>query len=112
MLFARRIPSRLALGWVVGTVVSAIGCSLSYYKVLPSGPTIVACFGGFLVVAGLVHYVWVVGAASRGAAFARVAGGTLAFALLVAGSFLLEKKEHHDVIRLLETGSKAEKMLA
>src|SRR5439155_19813262 len=73
---------------------------------------LVACFGGFLVVARLGHSVWVVGAASRGAALLRVAGGTLAFGLLVAGSFLLQKKEHHDVIRLLETGSKAEKMLA
>jgi len=44
MLFARKISTRLALGWIVGTVVSAIGCSLSYRFDLPSGPTIVATY--------------------------------------------------------------------
>ncbi|MBI5362471.1 MAG: metal ABC transporter permease [Planctomycetes bacterium] len=111
MLFADRIGPRLAIGWSVGTLVSAIGCSLSYFEDLPSGPTIVACFGGFLVLAGLVHYVARSGAA-RGAALLRVGGGALAFTALAAGSFLLKKDEGHDVLHVLETGNKAERMLA
>lgn len=110
-LFADRIGPRLAIGWSVGTLVSAIGCSLSYFEDLPSGPTIVACFGGFLVLAGVVHFVARAGSA-RGAAFLRVAAGALAFAALAAGSFLLKKDEGHDVLHVLETGSKAERMLA
>ena len=110
MLFAERIATRLAIGWIVGTVVSAIGCSLSYFRDLPSGPTIVACFGGFLIVAGLVYYV--LHAADKPRAYLRLLAGTCVFALFIGGSFLLRKEEHHDAVHLLETGSKAEKMLA
>jgi zinc/manganese transport system permease protein len=110
MLFAERIGTRLVLGWTVGTIVSAVGCSLSYFRDLPSGPTIVACFGGFLVAAGLVNYV--MRAANKPRALVRVGVGAGVFALLVAGSFALRKQEHHDVLHLLTAGSKAEKMLA
>ena len=112
MLFADRIGTRLLIGWLVGTLVSAVGCSVSYFEDLPSGPTIVACFGGALVLAGLVHYVVVHGAAARGLALARVGGGGVLVAALVAGSFLLKKHEGHDVLHVLETGSKAERVLA
>jgi zinc/manganese transport system permease protein len=112
MLFADSIRVRLLIGWIVGTLVSAIGCSVSYFGDLPSGPTIVACFGGALVLAGLVHYVIRDQTAARGGALLRVSAGALAFAALVAGSFLLKKHEGHDVVHVLETGSKAERMLA
>jgi zinc/manganese transport system permease protein len=106
MLFADRIGTRLAIGWVVGTLVSAIGCSVSYFGDLPSGPTIVACFGGALLLAGLAHYAIV----HRG--LVRVLTGSVLVAALVAGSFLLRKHEGHDVVHVLESGSKAERMLA
>jgi zinc/manganese transport system permease protein len=109
MLFADRIRTRLTVGWIVGSVVSAIGCTLSYFRDLPSGPTIVACFGGALILAGLVHYL--LSAPHRTIAAARVAGGVLLFALLVGGSFLLRKREKHDLVHLLKDGSKAERML-
>jgi zinc/manganese transport system permease protein len=109
-LFAERIPARLALGWVVGTVVSAVGCSLSYFRDLPSGPTIVACFGAFLVLAGIVHFLAT--SANKPLAVLRLSGILGVFALLLGGSFLLRKQEHHDVLHVLAAGSKAEKMLA
>jgi zinc/manganese transport system permease protein len=110
LLFAERIGHRLAVGWAVGTIVSAIGCWISYSGNLPSGPTIVATFGGFLVLAGVAHFV--LRAAARPAAILRVAFGAAALALFFGGSFLLQKHEHHDVVHVLETGNKAEKMLA
>ena len=106
MLFADSIRARLAIGWVVGTLVSAIGCSVSYFGDLPSGPTIVACFGGALLLAGLAHYAIV----HRG--LVRVLTGSVLVAALVAGSFLLRKREGHDVVHVLESGSKAERVLA
>jgi zinc/manganese transport system permease protein len=112
MLFADRIGTRLAIGWIVGTLVSAIGCSVSYFGDLPSGPTIVACFGGALVLAGLAHYVLVHGAPAHGRALARVAGGALAVAALVSGSFLLRKHESFDLVHVLQTGNKAECTMA
>jgi zinc/manganese transport system permease protein len=110
MLFAERISTRLIIGWITGTVVSAVGCSLSYFRDLPSGPAIVACFGVFLVLAGIARYILV--SPSKARALVRVAGGSLAFALLVGGSFALQKREHHDTLHVLQTGNKAEKMLA
>jgi len=110
MLFAERIGPRLALGWTAGTIVSAVGCSLSYFQDLPSGPTIVACFGASLVVAGAASYV--VRAAERGRASLRVTVGALALALLFGGSSLLRKHDSHDVEHLLAAGTKAERMMA
>jgi hypothetical protein len=55
MLFADRIGSRLAIGWTMGTLVSALGCYLSVLVDTPTGATIVVTFGGVLVVMFLLH---------------------------------------------------------
>ena len=49
MLFADRIGPRLAIGWTMGTLVSALGVYLSVVLDLPTGATIVCTFGGILV---------------------------------------------------------------
>src|SRR2546422_1799024 len=49
MLFADRIGPRLAIGWTMGTLVSALGVYLSVVLDLPTGATIVCTFGGGLV---------------------------------------------------------------
>ena len=49
MLFADRIGTRLAIGWTMGTLVSALGCYLSVYLDLPTGATIVCTFGAILL---------------------------------------------------------------
>src|SRR6185295_5746236 len=66
ILFVDGIRARLVAGWIVGTLVSAIGCSLSYFRDLPSGPTIVVTFGASLLLAGIVRFV--VHAPARGLA--------------------------------------------
>jgi zinc/manganese transport system permease protein len=55
MLFADRIGSRLAIGWTMGTLVSALGVYLSVLLDTPTGATIVVTFGGILVLMFLVH---------------------------------------------------------
>jgi zinc/manganese transport system permease protein len=55
MLFADRIGSRLAIGWTMGTLVSALGVYLSVQMDTPTGATIVVTFGGILVLMFLVH---------------------------------------------------------
>jgi len=55
MLFADRIGSRLAIGWTMGTLVSALGIFLSVQLDLPTGAAIVCTFGGVLVVMAIVH---------------------------------------------------------
>jgi len=45
MLYAEGIGTRLAVGWTMGTVVSALGVYLSLVLDLPTGATIVCTFG-------------------------------------------------------------------
>ena len=59
MLFSARIGPRLAIGWVMGTIVSMLGMYVSVQFDLPTGAAIVCTFGAALVVmaaarAGLV----------------------------------------------------------
>ena len=51
MLYAETVGKRLAIGWTMGTVVSALGVYLSLVLDLPTGATIVVTFG--IVLAGM-----------------------------------------------------------
>jgi len=55
MLFADRIGPRLAIGWTMGTLVSALGVFFSVKMDTPTGATIVCTFGAVLVAMFLVH---------------------------------------------------------
>jgi zinc/manganese transport system permease protein len=50
MLYADTIGKRLAIGWIMGTVVSALGVYLSLVLDLPTGATIVCTFGLVLII--------------------------------------------------------------
>lgn len=54
MLYADTIGRRLAIGWIMGTVVSALGVYLSFSFDLPTGATIVCTFGAVLILMALV----------------------------------------------------------
>lgn len=54
MLFSRSIGGRLAIGWTMGAVVSAIGILLSFRLDLPTGATIVCTFGISLALLAIV----------------------------------------------------------
>lgn len=55
MLWARRIGPRLALGWIMGVIVSMMGMYFSVQFDLPTGATIVCTFGLVLIVMALVR---------------------------------------------------------
>jgi zinc/manganese transport system permease protein len=55
MLYAETIGKRLAIGWTMGTVVSALGVYLSLVLDLPTGPTIICTSGGILVLMALAR---------------------------------------------------------
>ncbi len=57
MLFADRIGPRLAIGWTMGTLVSALGVYLSVLLDLPTGATIVCTFGGVLILMFFLHLI-------------------------------------------------------
>ena len=54
MLFSRRLGVRLAIGWGMGAITSAIGVYLSYLWDLPTGAAIVGTLGaGLLLLSGV-----------------------------------------------------------
>ena len=57
MLYAERIGPRLAIGWTMGTVVSALGVYLSLKIDLPTGAAIVCTFGIVLILMALFRGV-------------------------------------------------------
>jgi zinc/manganese transport system permease protein len=55
MLYADSIGKRLAIGWSMGTIVSALGVYLSLRLDLPTGATIVCTFGLVLIIMAAVR---------------------------------------------------------
>jgi zinc/manganese transport system permease protein len=58
MLFADKVGRRLAIGWTMGTLVSALGVYFSVLLDLPTGATIVCTFGAVLVAMFFVHLLF------------------------------------------------------
>ena len=109
-LFAHSVRARLALGWTIGTLVSLVGVMVSYDRDLPSGPTIVVCFGVFMALAGAVHAIRRADDLAGG--IGRVATGAVALALLFGGSLLFYRDEHSDLEHQLESPLKNERLIA
>jgi zinc/manganese transport system permease protein len=65
MLFADRVGRRLAIGWTMGTLVSALGVYFSVLMDLPTGAAIVCTFGAVLVVMFFIHLFFFHGHKSR-----------------------------------------------
>jgi zinc/manganese transport system permease protein len=59
MLYADSIGKRLAIGWSMGTIVSALGVYLSLMLDLPTGATIVCTFGLVLVLMAIVRPLFI-----------------------------------------------------
>jgi zinc/manganese transport system permease protein len=55
MLYAQSIGRRLAIGWSMGAVVSALGILLSFKYDLPTGATIVCTFGIALLILAIIR---------------------------------------------------------
>jgi zinc/manganese transport system permease protein len=55
ILYSERIGTRLAIGWTMGTLVSAIGVYLSLQIDLPTGATIVCTFALVLILMAVVR---------------------------------------------------------
>jgi zinc/manganese transport system permease protein len=59
MLYSDRIGPRLAIGWTMGTIVSALGIYLSVHLDLPTGATMVCTFGLVLVLMASFRWAFV-----------------------------------------------------
>ena len=65
MLFADKIGRRLAIGWTMGTLVSALGVYFSVLLDLPTGATIVCTFGAVLIMMFFIHLIFFHGGRAR-----------------------------------------------
>ena len=65
MLYADKIGPRLAIGWTMGTLVSALGVYLSLKIDLPTGATIVCTFALVLIAMALIKLLLGRGIAAR-----------------------------------------------
>jgi zinc/manganese transport system permease protein len=63
MLFAERLSVRLAIGWSLGAIVSAIGIYLSFLWDLPTGATIATSLGAALVFLSAIRWLRLRGSA-------------------------------------------------
>jgi zinc/manganese transport system permease protein len=55
VLYADAIGRQLAIGWIAGTITSALGLAASFAFDLPTGATMVCMFGVSLALAGLLY---------------------------------------------------------
>lgn len=55
MLFSARVGPRLAIGWIMGVVVSMLGMAFSVIFDLPTGATIICTFGLVMILMALVR---------------------------------------------------------
>ncbi|HXU18159.1 MAG TPA: metal ABC transporter permease [Terriglobales bacterium] len=65
MLFADKVGRRLAIGWTMGTIVSACGVYFSVFFDTPTGATIVCTFGAVLVLMFFTHLLFFHGHKAR-----------------------------------------------
>lgn len=84
VMFASSLPRQLAIGWIAGTLTSAVGFAASFVFDLPTGAAMVCAFGAALALAGLVYPFF------RGGRFialnVAVVGARWGVAALIAGS--------------------------
>jgi zinc/manganese transport system permease protein len=55
VMFASLLTRQLAIGWIVGTITSAVGLAISFSFDMPTGAAMVCAFGAALAVAGLLY---------------------------------------------------------
>jgi zinc/manganese transport system permease protein len=82
LMVARDLRTQLLLGWGLGVVVTTVGLLVAYVYDLSTGPTVIATYGATMLVFGAAASV--VRTRERAAAWRRLAGVVLAFALAAA----------------------------
>src|SRR5690348_323292 len=55
VIFASSLRAHLAIGWIAGTITSAVGLAASFAFDLPTGAAMVCAFGASLAVAGVLY---------------------------------------------------------
>lgn len=91
MLLSDKLGTRLAIGWVGGSMCSFIGVKLSWNTGLPTSPLVVCVLASALIVSGVYRYVRT--APSRIAAAGNLAKALAVIALFIVAVLLFRKRE-------------------
>lgn len=91
-MYARTFKGRLIVGYIFGFIVTLGGFVLSYYSDLPTGATVVACFGGLLFPLGIWRYIR---RSQEGRGLRSLIAGTGVFGTIAVLVFSWNMKTHH-----------------
>ncbi len=89
MLVSDRLGTRLALGWIGGSIISFIGVKLSWNTGLATSPLIVVLFAGALLATGLYRYLRL--APKKAIALRNVLASLTVVAVFIGGLFFFRK---------------------
>jgi zinc/manganese transport system permease protein len=105
-LYSKNIRAKLIIGWVAGTLASALGLIASYAGDLPTGAAMVCVFGLALVIAALLKPWLSAPARQRRQAYAKARSaaffGLIAVALLSGAWLVLQPRADQPLLDLLE----------
>ena len=100
MLVSNKLSTRLALGWIGGSVISFIGVKLSYDTGLPTSPAIVVVLAAGLLVSGIFRYLK--HSTSKVRAFRNIAAATGVVVVFIGAVFFFRKTEESPLAHTLQ----------
>ena len=89
MLLSDKLSTRLAIGWIAGSIISFAGVKLSWTTGLPTSPLIVVILAGALLLSAAYRFFKL--AESKGVALRRFAAAIAVVALFIVGVYELRK---------------------
>ncbi len=93
MLISDKLSTRLASGWIGGSIISFVGVKLSWNTGLPTSPLIVVLFAAALLLSGVVYYFRV---SERKFVALRNIAAAAAVVLIFFGGLLFFRKAQED----------------
>jgi hypothetical protein len=91
MLLSEKLSTRLAIGWIAGSVISFIGVKLSWHTGLPTSPLVVCVLAFALIFSGVFRYMKLT--PKKGIALRNLAVAFAVVAIFLAGVFFFHKRE-------------------
>ncbi len=100
MLVSNKLGTRLALGWIGGSIISFIGVKLSYDTGLPTSPAIVVVLATGLLISGIFRYLRLSTSLVR--AFRNLAAATAVVVIFIGAVFFFRKADENPLTHTLQ----------
>ncbi|MBW7887852.1 MAG: metal ABC transporter permease [Bacteroidetes bacterium] len=113
MLLSDKLSTRLAIGWISGSIISFIGVKLSWNTGLPTSPLIVVVLAAALMLAALIRFLKM--SEEKVKAVRSVAVSLIVVGIFIAGVFFFKKHQedpYEHTLHLLESTVRTERQTA